>query len=443
MKRVWIGVVLCWLAATGFAQEEACPVLERAAVAEAQVWCPGVRAGELCYGNDAAAAQLGAAEAVFQAVGDRVPLSAVQSVSTQRGELAHGIVLLHTLAYPQDSWRAAALHIVLLGDAALTDASPQRPFVPSRIQAIQGANVRAIPAENGRILTPLFQDAIVMLTGRTADGQWLRLQLPSGEAGWVIASAVEGDTAALPTVSAQDDAPGLLYAPFAAFDLQTGRNDAACVQAWESGALLQSSGDDFVRLQVNGLDVQLRGTAFLQADAASRLRLALYVLAGEALFDEQVVPEGEQITVRETDERALLAEPPQPYDFARLAFVPTELLPQYVYIGLDLSTIITPAPAQDRSPLSNMLATEPCVITTGPGGANLRGGPGTDFPVRGVLDFRETARPIGRATGSDGAVWWELAQNVWISATTTVTGGDCAAVPQSQRIPALPPEAQD
>jgi hypothetical protein len=109
-----------------------------------------------------------------------------------------------------------------------------------------------------------------------------------------------------------------------------------------------------------------------------------------------------------------------------------------VYIGLDEQLLITPRPQPDRSPLSDILVDEPCVVTTGQTGANLRAGPGTDFPIRGVLAYRETVNPTARATGTDGGTWWRIAQNLWLSAATTVTGGDCVNVPQSDRVPVPP-----
>jgi hypothetical protein len=218
----------------------------------------------------------------------------------------------------------------------------------------------------------------------------------------------------------------------------TAADDARCVGAPESGLLLQTETGQTGRLRVKGLEITLAGTIFLQTPPEQLL--TVYVIEGEAAVAGSIVQSGYQISFPIQTDTAIAVTPLiSAYDFARLAALPTEILPRYTYIGIDLATLITPAPAGTGSPIANVLVTDRCVITTGPGGSNLRGGPGAEFPVRGVLAMRETAYPISRTMGTDGQVWWELAQNLWVSGVTTVSGGDCVAVPQAERIPALPP----
>lgn len=428
LRRFALLLLPLFAAALVIAQADTCPTLERAAVAEARVWCGETPSGEACYGNSPVAAD---AEG-FQAVGDRVSLRDVSAITTRTDAEAnlYGVSLLRTAAYPAESWTAQALTMILLGEVMLTEIATDAPHQVSSVTAPQGVNVRALPTEEGRIITPLFDGEKVMLTGRLADESWLQLLLPDGQTGWIVAQAIAEVPADLPFVAADSSAPDAIYEPFADFDLTTATADARCAEAWESGLLLQTSGEEALRLRVNGEPFLLNGTVFLQADQNGETRV--HIIAGGVQVQDVAISEGYGFSLP-------LADDPQPYEFARFAFLPTEILPQYVYIGLDLQTIITPAPQEDRSPITDVLATERCIITTGPGGANLRGGPGTEFPIRGVLGFRETAYPIGRTMGSDGAIWWELAQNVWISGATTVTGGDCVAVPQSSRIPLPPP----
>lgn len=428
LLRFFVLLVPFAVTTVAFSQEDTCPTLERAAVSEARIWCNETQTGEACYGNSPVSADTEG----FQAAGDRVLLNEVGSLTTTSDteNNLYGVSLLRTLAYAPDAWAGQSVTLVLLGDVMLTNAAEAVPHEVVTISAAQGVNVRALPTEEGRVITPLFQGEAVMLTGQTADASWLRLLLPDGQTGWIVSSAVESISADLPVVDADSAAPEAIYTPFADFQLQTGMGDSRCAEAWESGLLLQSSGENLVSLRVNGEVLLLNGTVFLQTNEEDKTIVS--VIAGEVQLGEVVVSEGYEFALT-------LPENAQPYDFASLAYLPTEILPQYVYIGIDLTTIITPAPQVDRSPIAEVLATDRCIITTGSGGANLRGGPGREFAIRGVMDFRETAYPVGRTMGSDGAIWWELAQNVWISAATTVTGGDCVAVPQSQRIPVPPP----
>jgi hypothetical protein len=61
-------------------------------------------------------------------------------------------------------------------------------------------------------------------------------------------------------------------------------------------------------------------------------------------------------------------------------------------------------------------------------GANLRSGPGTDFDRLGALKAGEPADVIGQATGSDGFVWWQLADESWVRSDLVDEAGDCEQV---------------
>jgi uncharacterized protein YgiM (DUF1202 family) len=440
MRRFWIICLSCLLStAIIFAQD--CPTLEQAAVGETRVWCAEITTGEACYGNSIIAPEFTSFapdNVTFAAPGDTVPLTAIAALSTAIDENRYGAALIHTVGYEPNSWQTQAVTLALLGEVRLTNTGQEGIAIPTlttTITAPEGANIRTGTSEDFRVLTSLLVGEIVKIMGRLADDSWLLIQLTDGRTGWVTATAVETNLSELPIVDTESPQPDLLYTPYSAFSLHTTTGDSRCSQAWESGLLIQSSKETAVRLLVNERQLLVSGTLFLQAALESEFDI--FVIDGTAQIDDTEVEEGyHAIISTEKDETGNWLETAiRPYDFVRLAPLPTELLPQYTYIGIDLSTIITPAPSTDRSPIAAMLVTDPCVLTTGEGGANLRGGPGAEFPIRGVLDFRETARPIGRATGSDGALWWELAQNVWINAAVVVTGGDCVSVPQSQRIP--------
>lgn len=61
---------------------------------------------------------------------------------------------------------------------------------------------------------------------------------------------------------------------------------------------------------------------------------------------------------------------------------------------------------------------------------NLRGGPGTDFERLGQLRPGETAAVNGQTAGSDGRVWWRLANGLWVSSAVVAAAGNCESVPQ-------------
>ena len=441
MRRIgilWFGLLLSGIAV--IAQE--CPTTELAAVSETRIWCTDIEANEACYGNSIVSAEFASFapdDVAFRLPGDKVSLSDITTLSTAIERVRYGVSLLRTSGYTPDTWQTQDAMLVLLGDVTLTNTGQEgvtTETITTTITASEGANVRSSASADFRVLTPLFVDDTVKLTGRLEDSSWLRSQLPDGETGWIIADTVDADVSQLLVVDTDAPAPDLLYPPYTAFSLQTQSRDARCQDSWESGVLLQTNSP--LRFNINEQMLVVDGTVFLQS--FPEVELAIFVIEGTAQHEDVVAEKTEWLRLSlmtgATEQLPPLVES---YDFDRVAHLPTEILPRFTYIGIDLSTFITPAPTIDRSPIIDTLVTEPCVLTTGPGGANLRAGPGLEFLVRGVLDFRETAKPIGQAEDSNGTLWWELAQNIWIISDVVVTGGDCASVPPAQSIPNLPP----
>ncbi len=70
------------------------------------------------------------------------------------------------------------------------------------VTSVMGVNVRAQPSNDVPGIVQLSWNASGQATGRTADNNWVQVTIPSGQSGWVAASAVslEGDIATLPAV---------------------------------------------------------------------------------------------------------------------------------------------------------------------------------------------------------------------------------------------------
>lgn len=441
MPRLALVFFIFLFASVIIAQENICETTRRAALAESYVLCSAIDAGQACYGNSSASAEIASAGLSFGLPGDMLLLNDLGSVTTATGENQYGMVYLRSTAYSPDSWEGHELSLYLMGDASLRNTGQENLTVPTVTAAIvgaDGANVRSGASTEYRIITSLFEGDIVKVLGRFRDESYYQVQLPNGEVGWIAAGAIDADVSALPLLD--EDAPqaDLLYMPYAAFSLITNATEGTCPHDGDSGLLLQA--DAPVRLNVNGAQVILNGTAFIETLESD---LRILAIEGTVSYNESIAEEGFLLRLSLVDGivDAGIAAVVAPYPFETYKDLPTEILPRYVYVGIDLSSLITPAPSVDRSPIADTLVTDPCVITTGQGGANLRGGPSEAFPIRGVLAYRETVHPIGRTTGADGTVWYELAQNVWVHGAVVVTGGDCLAVPQSQLIPILVPTA--
>lgn len=457
--RGLIATLLIGFALVGpaLAQSDDCPVREQAAFAEAQVWCSDLNPGEACVGNAPLRAEDAAGDGVALArVGDRLPVGQVARIIIPPEE-GYGVAVVSAQAFQVGAWQTESLRLAAFGAAEVRnlagfnegDASDDAAVIAS-VQAAEGANIRSGPGEEFRVLGQRAQFDLVMLTGRSADGGWLRLQQVNGEPGWLVADAVLADTGGLPTVSREDAAPAPLYTSFSAVGIITPAFDARCQTGPPPGVLLQTETTNLLRTQINDIPVIFGGTLFVQA---SETRLMLYIIEGQAIIapltenepvEAQASQRVEVIFPAEdaAEDVTVLAMSPTTYDHERLLPLPLGLLPRFFYIGLDISRYIEPRPTEDISPLTGMLVTDPCRITVGPGGANLRAGPGTQYPVRGVMAQRESAAVSGRAVGTDGGNWWQIAPQLWISATTTVTGGDCVAVPLVDQVPPLPPPTE-
>ncbi|MAU09019.1 MAG: hypothetical protein CL607_04295 [Anaerolineaceae bacterium] len=415
------------------AQETACSLTQQATVAEAAGWCADLAVGELCYG-DAGVNVLDNEGELLEGglAGDRVSLVDISQVETLIRDTAYGLALLQAQTLGANNASSQTLTLAVLGAATLVNEAPDTSdYLYAAIVPAQGANIRSGPGEQFRLLTSRSQNNTVLLTGRASDGLWLRLQLADGSAGWIVAGAVLADTSALPTVTVDDPAPALYYDDFAAFSVSVDEEASACEDGIPSGVLVQVvQPTDSTRIQIDDLVVDFEGTLFI---SQTQGQLFINAVDGEAVvttvdgLSVDIAP-SQSVIVQAGEEGDVFTDL-MSYDYAVLSRLPMTLLPDISFVALDLSQFITPAPPGEGSAIADMLATDPCRITTGPGGANLRVGPGTDYPIRGVMQQRESADVSGRAVGTDGATWWQIAPYLWISGNTTVTGGECVTVP--------------
>lgn len=138
-------------------------------------------------------------------------------------------------------------------------------------------------------------------------------------------------------------------APMQAFYFSSGVGEPACQEAPQDGILIQTpEGVAEIALNVNGVNVQLGSTAYIQAaapdedDEDAEGALAINLLEGGATveFDgvEQTVPAGMRVTVPIGADLLATGAPtdPEPYDAAAFAALPVRLLEREIEIeGLE------------------------------------------------------------------------------------------------------------
>lgn len=127
------------------------------------------------------------------------------------------------------------------------------------------------------------------------------------------------------------------FTPMQAFYFHSGVGDAGCAEAPESGLLIQTpEGVEEVLLNVNGANMLLGSTAFLQAgvnrDNAEEYELAVSVLEGQGMIEAygevRPIPAGSWVRVRTDKNFNVIAAPndPKPYKFERHGVLPIQLL---------------------------------------------------------------------------------------------------------------------
>lgn len=444
MRRIilFLLVIVVWGNLPILGQE--CPFLQHESFDALAQACGELATGQICYGAPALFAQTIADGRSFGMSGDILGADEVVFLSATTEDNTWGSAKLELNGYAPDTWSPVPYRLIVFGNALVTNLGQEGVTIPTAdmvVIATEGANVRSGPSTDFRVIQPLPDGAIVKATGRTEDGAWLRVQMRDGQNGWLTTAAVNGDIDDLPIVNIDSPAPNRIYAPFQALQLESGVSDAPCDGAPESGLLLQvTDPGQQLALMVNDVMIETNGTLFLQAQTdlgvvVNVIEGVAFVIVGEA---RRYITAGSRMLVSIADDEQIgVPSLPEPYNYSVMLALPIQLLPRTVAVGLDIRTLLTPMPSNGNSPLEGMLLSDKCRITTGRGGANLRSGPGTIYPVVGVIGFRESAEPDGRAIGIDGAPWWRLTVGVWVRQDTTVFGGDCVSVPQVP-VPPLP-----
>lgn len=116
-----------------------------------------------------------------------------------------------------------------------------------------------------------------------------------------------------------------------------------------------------------------------------------------------------------------------------VAVIEATLAPAAEAPAADAATA-TPTPAAPtETPIS-----KPQVVASN--SLNVRGGPGTAYPIAGALNTGEQAEIIGKNPAGD---WWQVATAAglqgWVLGTLVQTSGDTAAVAVAANIPDAPP----
>ncbi|MBN1287576.1 MAG: SH3 domain-containing protein [Anaerolineae bacterium] len=324
-----------------------CPGIVESALGVINQACQQTGDNQACYGHILIQANPppGIESLVFDQEGDIADLTEVRSLRLSPMDVEAGlwgVSLMRLQTNLAAVARSESVTFIAFGDVEMTDASKASALLNVKISATEAVNVRRTPSVDAFILGTVQPGQTLIATGRLADGTWLRVVLPgAGETGWVYRPLVTdtGDIETLDVVEPDE----LYYTPFQAFYFRSGAGDAACLQAPESGLLIQTpEGVGEVRFLINEVSIQFSAaTAFLQAAPGGALTLSLLDGAADvqAFGATQSVYPGTQVSIPlgGSLSPAGLPQPPRPYDKGTLDKLPTDVLGKPVAVLLPLT----------------------------------------------------------------------------------------------------------
>lgn len=443
MNRLAALAIILLFVAAAIAQESTCPRRQNQALANIAEHCADQEAGTLCLGQATVSPVYRASVAAagpWDAPGDLIAIADIDWLSFSSEDGAWGAARALFPAYANDGLEARSSALLGFGNVALFLPEAQdlpSPRVAVKVTASQGANLRASPNTDARVIARLALSRELQAIGRYRGGGWLLIYAAPELRGWISESVVSEPLEDLPALAGDVIAPPL-WLPGHRFDFRSGMGDAPCADAPESGILLQTV--KFVsprRFVINGARIMLSGTVWLQAQASRGM--LIHLIDGRALVatdgGEVALGSGKftHITLQRDDIGVLTpaSAPTEPaaYDYHELSRLPIQALPRAARIGLDVYTIVDPVPASGGNPLEALSGDAPCKFSALLAGANIRSRPDPDAPIIAVMAYRESAEPVVRGIGADSLPWWKLADRIWVRVDATVSGGNCNDLP--------------
>lgn len=338
IKRIsWLCLTLLSIVGVVSAQDNACPMLVDSILETVADSCTDLGRNQACYGNnDITTLDLdNNLLDSFTQVGDTEDVLNIASLTTAPFDVdtnTWGVAILSLQANLSDTLPGENVTFVVFGDTEINNAVPSDNQLVSRLSATStGAiNIRTGPSTSYTTAGSLTSGQMITLVARNGNGEWVRFESDE-ESGWVFASLinVDGDIASLPIVS--HDGSQAYTKPIQAFSLKSGVGQPDCEEVPPDGVLLQTPADTVVHFMINGVEVQIGSTAFIQSDGTS---VDVHTFEGDVsvttVGETQQVDPGFMVSA---DSDSSPSEP-EPYDFSDFNGMPTNLLPTSITIPI-------------------------------------------------------------------------------------------------------------
>ncbi len=339
-------IVLMLLPTLTLAQDDGCKTTLEAAVATAASACANLKPNEVCLGHpDIDHVVRNDPELRFESPGDTLPLDCLCSMHVSAAD-TWGLAVMQVKPFEDEQ----TVRYVLFGDVDIQNGASARSALA--VQIASAAQVHSGPGSHYEVIATLPGGRVLEVNACTCTRNWLRLVLDDGRVGWIWSRDVTslGDTE-LPVV--RPDTP--VYASMQAFTFRSG-DTPTCSDGPQAGILIQAPDD--ARLQINGTDVTLDATVFVQSQPGKSLTID--VIEGTATVTATdltaTVRAGARAVIPMTDDSTptgvMQIEPFAAQDVANL---PVSLL----------SEAVTPVALDDSTPY--IAGVEDCQVVSGQG----------------------------------------------------------------------------
>lgn len=258
LKRFLIGGIVAWFAVTSASAQTTCQALIETALTATQATCGTLAVNQACIGHGTVSATGQQGDIAFQSVGDVVDVAQIGTLSLASDSETLSVVQLHLQANYRDN-ATQAVTVLLFGNLTITNqviADVERDLTASG-----SVNVRATPSTSGDIMKSLKRGETVLATGRLANGEWIRVQVPEDARGqgWVSAQFLQGDSDALNVV----DPTAIALKPMQAFAVTPNTEEAFCIGEGDGFLIQTPTGGRIARLFVNDIALNIGSTAFV------------------------------------------------------------------------------------------------------------------------------------------------------------------------------------
>lgn len=408
----WMSIILSlfFFTVVGSAQTNigSCPGSVTQAYTFAEAACDSVASGQACIGNGSATVTSLSNDAdLLINPGDQFDLTNTERLQTlsMTADAQNWTVVLARFEVTDTDLVPVTIDAIVIGDVILWREQNDAPVVeasgailPATIEAAAGVIVRQDAVAGSSNIWQLLDGARVQAIGRSGNGEWIRILIPSpnGGTGWVYNRfiAVDGGSQALPYHTNFSPVPNPATATGSeATSPQRLRMESLpvsddCAEATDSGVVLQSPTlDRPIELEMNGVTLQLAGTTFLTAQVGGNMSVfSLEGTTGLIVDDQRTeLSAGASVQVALDASLSPIAAPGagQPYTdsvSAELEYLPLQLLSRNISTPemIDIAEAAPICPSAIPQTYSNLglfcqeLATGyACLGNAGPGMARL------------------------------------------------------------------------